>query len=138
MGEFHFRQQIDLSSIHQNEALDQDQDQNLPSSTVAMTASAVGHRNKRSDSIDRARGSPMALGALQVTSAQKNQKSVQLRIFQILSPNMVWRGRVFGTFLALKPDDWKPVDASYFDAPGVKQCGAELYPDEADVLTRVP
>ena len=39
------------------------------------------------------------------------------KLYQILVPRMAYRGRVFGTHLALK-DDWEAVDESFFAAPG--------------------
>ena len=41
-----------------------------------------------------------------------------LQLYQVLAPCLVARARVFGSSLALK-EDWIPVDAPYFDAPGV-------------------
>ena len=47
-----------------------------------------------------------------------HRRTVHLRLYQILAPNMVSRGRVFGSFLSLKPEEWKPTDVSYFETPG--------------------
>ena len=41
----------------------------------------------------------------------------RFKLYQILSPQLAFRGRVFGTKLALK-DEWVKIDASFFDAPG--------------------
>ena len=37
---------------------------------------------------------------------------------QVLLPSKAWRGRVFGSELALRPEDWDQLDRPYFDAPG--------------------
>ena len=42
----------------------------------------------------------------------------KMRLFQILSPATVARGRYFGNHLTIKPD-WIQVDRPYFDAPGM-------------------
>ena len=41
-----------------------------------------------------------------------------LKLFQVLSPSLVPRAKVFGNKLALK-EEWICVDAPYFTAPGV-------------------
>lgn len=40
-----------------------------------------------------------------------------VRLYQVLAPSLVGRGRVFGSRLALK-DEWQALDVPYFDAPG--------------------
>ena len=42
-----------------------------------------------------------------------------LKLFQVLSPSLVLRAKVFGNKLALK-EEWICVDAPYFTAPGVR------------------
>ena len=107
MGEFVFQQPVHPDSSRRGQADGIDQD--LPSNVVAARAIGGKDRLIKSNSLERARS---------VLGAPSQQQAIYLRMYQILSPNMVWRGRVFGSFLALKPEDWKPVDASYFAAPG--------------------
>ena len=57
-----------------------------------------------------------------------------LRLYQILSPSLVERGRLFGSKLALK-DEWVKIDSSYFDAPGT--LNAALSPTD-QVLSTTP
>lgn len=40
-----------------------------------------------------------------------------VRLYQVLAPSLVGRGRVFGSKLALK-HEWQALDVPYFDAPG--------------------
>ena len=47
-----------------------------------------------------------------------------LKLFQVLSPRLAYRGRVFGSKLALKAE-WETLDTSFFDAPGNCMEGGE-------------
>ena len=54
------------------------------------------------------------------TATDKNNSAAgqqRFKLYQILSPQLAFRGRVFGSKLALK-DEWVKMDASFFDAPG--------------------
>ena len=58
--------------------------------------------------------------APRVASAAKGRTPLglkQLKLYQILLPAMAYRGRVFGSKLALK-DEWVALDSSFFEAPG--------------------
>ena len=50
----------------------------------------------------------------------------RMRLFQILSPVTVSRGRYFGIHLTLKPD-WIQVDRPYFDAPGIQSSSKSMF-----------
>ena len=55
--------------------------------------------------------------ALQVSGGTKAAAASHLRLFQVLNPDLVARGRHFGTRVALG-NQWKRLDMPYFDAPG--------------------
>ncbi|GAX72947.1 hypothetical protein CEUSTIGMA_g402.t1 [Chlamydomonas eustigma] len=55
------------------------------------------------------------------------------RMYQVLAPNLVSRGRYFGSTLSLK-DDWYCLDSPYFDAPSTLHhplSHQDLYMDDA-------
>ena len=61
-----------------------------------------------------------SLGALwrPAQAAVKSPAGIRhFKLFQVISPGLAQRGRVFGTKLALK-DEWFSVDESFFAAPG--------------------
>ena len=76
-------------------------------SVAALPPSRIFHRSGGSFLDSRGgRGKPLAPRGLR-----------RFKIFQVLSPNMASRGRIFGSQLALK-DEWAAIDASYFEAMG--------------------
>ena len=65
-----------------------------------------------------ASSSTLLRGNSGIPSQGQGAKLRRLKLFQILSPGLVGRAKVFGSKLALK-EEWVCIDPPYFNAPGV-------------------
>eukprot|EP00798_Chlamydomonas_sp_ICE-L_P016358 gene16358-22559_t len=99
--------------------------------TTSKSFSAKANPPKHSDKVGLARlGSFSALKALGMTKFAKKDKEGAtaedtLRLYQVLSPKLIERARVFENTLALK-DGYQEAVPPYFKAPGTMQAPLDL------------